>query len=90
MNGDAQNATVWEALFRSWPDQLPRNGMLVVQWGETVPFIDFRLGPGVIVLERDKPDALGSRKVLVPYSSIAGLKLGSTAPLSSFSEWGFR
>ncbi|RMG34025.1 MAG: hypothetical protein D6725_14955 [Planctomycetota bacterium] len=83
-------ADTWQTLFGSWPEQLPRSGWLVTTWGETISFVDFRLGAGVLLVERDRPDALGSRKVLVPYGHIAGLKLASTATLSAFDGWRFR
>ncbi len=90
MNVHPDSANVWQGIFGAWPEQLPRSGWLVTTWGETIPFVDFRLGVGMVIIERDRPDALGGRKILVPLSHVAGLKLGSTASLSSFDTWGFR
>ena len=48
----------------------PSRGMLVTTFNEHVPFNGFLISGGVLLVERDKPDTYGSRKVMVAYSAI--------------------
>ena len=79
----------WHKLFAGWPVSVPRQGM-VVTITDTVPFIDFLVSEGLVLLERDRPDALGARKVMVPFSSIVVVKMTSTADLAEYRAMGFQ
>ena len=78
----------WHKLFANWPQSVPREGM-VVTVTDTIPFINFLVSEGLVLLERDRPDALGARKVMVPYGSIIVVKLTSPAELSTYRPLGF-
>ncbi len=73
----------WRNVFASWPPTLPRTGLLVLAGQETVPFVDFLLGESFVVVERDKPDAQGARKLIVALAAITAVKLTTAEELSS-------
>jgi hypothetical protein len=81
--------TEWRTLFEQWPNSLPRQGILVTIFQETVPFIDFRISSGMLLVERDRPDGHGGRKVMMPFESIATLKLTDPGELSKYQTMGF-
>lgn len=85
-----QSAEYWQSLFESWPDHFPAEGIIVTKFQESVPFAGFMIGEGLIVLDRDKPDSSGARKVILAYSEIAALKVTATFDLARFQELGFR
>jgi len=68
----------WKMLFESWPDTLPREGLLITTFQESIPFRDYLLSPGIVLLDRDKPDSAGARKVMLAFSTWPNL------PLSGF------
>ncbi|MBC8288773.1 MAG: hypothetical protein H8E37_00495 [Planctomycetes bacterium] len=43
-----------------------------------------------MLVERDKPDALGARKVIIPYSNIVAIKMGTTMSLQELQPLGFK
>ena len=79
----------WHKLFADWPASIPREGMAVTVT-DTIPFINFMASEGLVLLERDRPDALGARKVMVPYGSIIVVKLTSPAELGTYCALGFQ
>ncbi len=85
-----ETGEAWRALFESWPEAVPRQGMVVTKFQETIPFTDFLVSAGIVMLERDKPDSLGARKVMVAYDAIAAVKLTSPAELARFQVMGFQ
>ena len=82
-------AQAWRSLFENWPDNIPREGMLVTA-SETVTFIDFMVSGGLLLIERDRPDAYGARKVMVPYVNITAVKMATTMELAQFQVMGFQ
>jgi len=80
----------WRSLFESWPESVPRTGLLVSMWNETIPFKDFLISGQLVLLERDAPDSLGSRKVILGYESIAAVKLTTTMELARLQVLGFQ
>ncbi len=85
-----QATETWQSLFENWPDSMPREGMLVTTYQETIPFVNFLISGGMVLVERDKPDTVGARKVLIPYESIVALKIASPMELSRFQVMGFQ
>lgn len=85
-----QSAIQWQSLFENWPMSLPKQGIVVTTQPDTIPFVNFMLADGLLLVERDKPDSQGARKVIVSYEAIAGLKITSTAPFEEFTQLGFR
>jgi hypothetical protein len=80
----------WRALFENWPESVERTGMLVTRYQETIPFTGFLISGGLLLVERDKPDSAGARKVMLPYDQIAAVKLSSPLELARFQVMGFQ
>jgi hypothetical protein len=86
----ASDATVaWRNCFQRWPDELQRRGVLVVSFGEQIPFDGFATSDDLLLVERRTPDTVGSRTVLIAYSEIQALKITEIAKLKSFQGLGF-
>ena len=83
-----QSEDDWRSFFEQWPADLPRQGMIVTAQ-ESFGFSDFLLSRGTLLFERDRPDALGSRKVLLPYRYILSLKLSDPGPIDRYQTLGF-
>jgi hypothetical protein len=75
-------------VFENWPDSIPHQGLLVTVVQETIPFVDFLISDGLLIMERDNPDTYGSRKVIVSYGAISAVKLTSPEDLSTFEVMG--
>jgi hypothetical protein len=79
----------WIQVFRNWPSGYPRQGMIVTSFQETIPFSNFMVSDGILLVERDKPDAVGARKAMIAMSTIVAIKLTDTFELSRFKAFGF-
>jgi hypothetical protein len=90
MGQSMENAESWRALFENWPESIPREGILVTTFGEQIVFTGFLISSGILLVERDKPDAVGARKVMVAYGAIAALKIASPMELARFRVMGFQ
>lgn len=77
----------WRTAFESWPTLLPKAGLIVTATQETVPFIDFLLGESFVVVERDKPDSQGARKVIIALAAITAVKLSTPDELKTLSAF---
>ncbi|HTN01201.1 hypothetical protein [Planctellipticum variicoloris] len=84
------SADGWRNLFENWPASIPRAGMIVTSFGESVPFRDFMISGSILLVDRDVPDSYGARKVMLTYDSIAAVKLTSTLELARFQVMGFQ
>lgn len=84
------SAEAWRSLFENWPQSIPRTGLLVASWGEVIGFKDFMISGTMLMIERETPDSLGARKLIVTYEGIAGLKLTSPMELAKFQVLGFQ
>jgi hypothetical protein len=80
----------WRSLFENWPESIPREGLLVTTFNEHVPFNGFLISGGVLLVERDKPDSYGTRKVMLNYSAILAVKITSPLELGRFQVMGFQ
>ena len=80
----------WRSLFENWPEVIQRKGSIVTNHGEAIPFANFLLSGGLLLIERDGPDAAGTRKVILSYDAIAMIKLASAGELSQFQAMGFQ
>ncbi len=85
-----QSAEDWRNLFESWPESIPRKGLVVTMQGETIPFVGYMVSGGILLLERDKPDSHGARKVMLVYDAIASVKITSPMELARFQVMGFQ
>ena len=80
----------WRGLFENWPEAIPREGILVTNFQENIAFVDFLISGSILMVERDKPDTYGARKVIVAYSAISAVKLTSPMELANFQVMGFQ
>ena len=80
----------WKQLFENWPNAIPKNGMVVTTFGETITFVNFLISPGILLIERDKPDSSGARKVMISYSAISAVKISSPMEIGRFTVMGFQ
>ncbi len=80
----------WQSIFENWPDAIQRRGVVVTKHGESIPFVDFLISEGLVLVERDGPDASGARRAIVGYESISIIKLATNCELSQFRAMGFQ
>jgi len=85
-----ETAEFWKALFENWPEAIPRQGMLVTSLNETIPFVNFLVSGGILLVERDVPDSHGARKVMIGYAAIHSVKIASPMELARFQVMGFQ
>lgn len=79
----------WKSWFRSWPQEIPYRGVLVVKFGEQIPFDGILVSNEMVLVERRAPDTIGARKVLVPFEEIAAVKFTDVVRGKSFESAGF-
>lgn len=80
----------WRSLFENWPESIPKEGLIVTTFQETISFVNFLVSGGILLVERDKPDTYGARKVFVAYDAISALKLPTPMELARFQVMGFQ
>ncbi len=84
------SADAWRSLFENWPASIPRGGIMITSYGESIPFKDFLISGSIVLIERETPDSLGARKVMVAYDGIAALKITNPMELARFQVMGFQ
>ena len=85
-----QSAEGWRSILENWPEAIPKKGIVVTNYQESIPFQNFLLSTAVVLLERDKPDSLGARKVMLSYDAICAIKLTDTMELARYQVMGFQ
>lgn len=85
-----QSAEGWRSILENWPAAIPKQGIIVTNYQESIPFQNFLLSTGVVLLERDKPDSLGARKVMLSYEAISAIKMTDTMELARYQVMGFQ
>jgi len=83
-------AETWRSLFENWPQNIDRQEVLVTTVGESIPFTNFLISGGLLLVDRGSPDASGARKVILAYESISAMRLSTAAELSQFQAMGFQ
>jgi hypothetical protein len=56
---------------------------------EAIPFSGFLVSDSLLLLERQMPDTVGARKVLMPFGSILMLKICDVVSAKTFNHAGF-
>jgi hypothetical protein len=79
----------WKDVFGRWPTEAPHRGVLVVDFGEQIPFAGFVASPGFLLVQRQTPDSMGARSVMLPYGVIQGLKIIDVIQPGGFKPLGF-
>jgi len=85
-----ESSQAWQAIFENWPESIPRKGLVVTSFQETIPFVDFLVSGGLLMVERDKPDTYGTRKVMIAYEAITAVKITDPMELARFQVMGFQ
>ena len=80
----------WRAMFENWPAKVPRRGLVITTFNESIAFVNYMMSGGILLLERDRPDTLGARKVMIAYDAIAAVKITDVVELATFQALGFQ
>jgi hypothetical protein len=83
------NTNHWGEFFSHWPADLPRHGIIVTSFNEQISFSSFWTSGNFLLLERQMPDSLGARSVVVPYNQILALKIVDIVKPKNFKALGF-
>jgi hypothetical protein len=79
----------WKDLFCRWPEGMLRRGVLVTAFDEQIPFVGFWTSETFLLIERQTPDTLGARMVVLPYENIRALKVTDVVKPKTFRALGF-
>ncbi|MBL8816707.1 MAG: hypothetical protein JNL58_11805 [Planctomyces sp.] len=77
-------------IFAEWPVSIPRTGLIVTSFSETIPFCNYMLCGDLILLERKTPDASGARRVIIGFDAIQAVKILDAIELARFTAMGFQ
>lgn len=83
-------AATWRACFEAWPAGIPQRGVLVTTFDEQIPFGSFMVADDLLFIERRNPDTLGTRSVILPFTSVAALKIVDPIESRHFRALGFQ
>lgn len=84
------NYTQMQKLFAEWPVSIPRAGVVVTAFGETIQFREFMISGDLLLVERVTPDIVGARRVIMEFSQISAVKILDAIELARFTAFGFR
>jgi len=79
----------WKTLFSEWPAGIPRRGVLVNSLNEATPFKSYMIRGDTLLLERNNPDSLGARYILLGFDTISSVKFTDPLKESVFNAAGF-
>ncbi len=85
----ADNAASWRHLFSGWPAGVPYRGVVVTSFDEQIPFEAFQFTESMLLLDRPTPDTLGARRIIVPFTNIAAVKITEVTQEKAFEPVGF-
>lgn len=77
-------------IFAEWPAGIPRGGLIVTTFGESIQFVSYMLSGDLILLERKTPDAMGARRVILGFDSILAVKILDAIEMPRFTAMGFQ
>jgi hypothetical protein len=83
-------AEAWRSVFEGWPESIPRQGLVVTSFNETIQFRDFLISGSLVLFERETPDSYGARKVMLAYDGILAVKITNPMDLARFQVMGFQ
>ena len=67
-----------------------RTQPLEAKVGETIQFVNFLVSSTAVLVERDKPDSVNARKVIVDYGAISAVKIADPADIARYQVLGFQ
>lgn len=80
----------WKKFLGHWPGGLQRQGVLITNWDEQVPFASFLTTEEIVMFERRNPDTNGARRLLLSYDAIKGIKITEVVRDKPFRDAGFQ
>lgn len=83
------STSYWKDFFCNWPNGMAPTGVLVTSFDEQVPFSSFMTGESLLMVERNTPDSLGCRMLLIAYEEITALKIVEVINSKIFLAAGF-
>jgi hypothetical protein len=83
------SSVVWKNAFNHWPTGIPRRGIVISTLNEPMPFKGFLVKDDLLLLERNNPDSLGARFILLSFDAINSVKLTDPLKESTFTAAGF-
>ena len=84
------NAEIWHAFFANWPPGLPPRGVMVTSYNDQIQFVSFMATDTLLMVERQTPDSMGGRKVVIPFGNIVAVKVIDPIGTEPFTAAGFR
>jgi len=82
------NSVMWRTFLAKWPPKMEHRGVVVTN-AEQVSFVDFFLSEQAALFERVAPDAMGGRKLIIPYNKIEAIKITESIDSQIFAASGF-
>ena len=82
-------ADAWKAYFSNWPEDLAKQGILITNFDEQIPFAGFLTSNTFLLLDRKTPDSLGARTVILSYGNVTALKVTDVVDQKIFRSIGF-
>jgi hypothetical protein len=82
-------AEAWRDCFARWPDELAKRGVIVTKFDEQIMFSNFLFSDNLLLIERQTPDTLGARQVILSYEAISALKIVDVVKLKALARLGF-
>ena len=79
----------WIQVLKRWPQEIPREGIVVTTFGESIEFVSYMLLGTVLLLERSKPDMQNARRVMVQLKDVAMIKVTNPIEIERFATFGF-
>ncbi|MBX3426003.1 MAG: hypothetical protein KF688_10020 [Pirellulales bacterium] len=79
----------WRDFFMTWPANVPRAGIVVSTLNEQTPFKNFWIRGETLLLERNVPDALGGRFIVIGFDVINTFKFTSPLNAATIADAGF-
>lgn len=83
------SSSAWQQFFENWPPQTPKTGIVFTSFQESIGFVNFMTTEGLIALERDRPDSIGARKVILSTTAILAVKMTDTNDFTEIAKLGF-
>jgi hypothetical protein len=80
---------VWKTFFNNWPAGIQRRGVLLTCLNEAIPFKGFMIKEDVLLLDRNNPDSMGARYILIDFAAINSVRLIDPLKESVFAGAGF-
>ena len=80
----------WENFFSNWPASLARKGVVQTVLNEAMPFKNYWIKDGMLLIERVTPDAMGARFVLLSFEVINLVKFTDPLSAAEIAEAGFQ